>query len=227
MFFLRIIRILLRGISGFILLICLYVAIAFICCYIPVNRSFHNSKNGIEIFLDDNGVHTDLVLPVNNLRINWKEKLMHPLFREADSSFHYVAFGWGDKQFYIETPYWSDLKFSTALKALFFMNTTAIHTAYMMNAPALGKDCKRLLLSTQQYDKLVNYILQSFKLDKRGQVIPVDELSYGNNDAFYEAKGKYSLIKTCNEWTSEALRTAGVTTAFWSPFTWGVMRPIS
>jgi hypothetical protein len=40
---------------------------------------------------------------------------------------------------------------------------------------------------------------------------------------FYEANGPYSAFYTCNSWTGEALRAAGVKTGLWTPLSQSVM----
>ena len=46
---------------------------------------------------------------------------------------------------------------------------------------------------------------------------------YGPDDVFYDARGTYSAIGTCNEWTGRALRHAGVRVGAWTPFPATVM----
>ena len=47
---------------------------------------------------------------------------------------------------------------------------------------------------------------------------------YERSDAFYPASGGYSALRTCNEWTAQGLRAAGVKMGAWAPVPWGVMR---
>ena len=47
---------------------------------------------------------------------------------------------------------------------------------------------------------------------------------YAGYDAFYTARGHYSAIRTCNAWTGDALRYAGVRIGRWTPFPVTVMR---
>lgn len=46
---------------------------------------------------------------------------------------------------------------------------------------------------------------------------------YGLADTFYAAKGTYSLLYTCNNWTGDALKAAGVRTGWWTPFPMGLL----
>ena len=51
-----------------------------------------------EVFISTNGVHLDIILSVENIDNEFLKKL------EILPQTKYVAFGWGDKQFYINTP---------------------------------------------------------------------------------------------------------------------------
>jgi uncharacterized protein (TIGR02117 family) len=87
------------------------------------------------------------------------------------------------------------------------------------NPPALSKKTKKVQLTNQQYDKIVNYILNSFvkdSLDKPIELVP--ENGAGSIYKYYKANGKYTLFFTCNNWTSRGLKQAGVKNALWAPF---------
>lgn len=45
---------------------------------------------------------------------------------------------------------------------------------------------------------------------------------YGDHDAFYEAKGRYSLFHTCNTWANNALKACGQKACWWTPFSTGI-----
>ena len=74
-----------------------------------------------------------------------------------------------------------------------------------------------LRISKPQLEELLNYIEVSFQLDSN-KFKKIDFEGYSDMDAFYKAKGSYSLFKTCNVWTGEALKVAGIKTGIWSPF---------
>lgn len=65
--------------------------------------------------------------------------------------------GWGDKGFYLETPTWAELKASVAFKAVTGLSTTAIHATFYIMLEE-NSACKRLLLSRDQYVRLVRCI---------------------------------------------------------------------
>ncbi|GAL87754.1 hypothetical protein MYP_4985 [Sporocytophaga myxococcoides] len=206
----------------FVILI-LYFITALLCTIIPVNNSFTEDEKGVQIFIRSNGVHTDIVVPVKDSVKDWSQELSG-LQLYHDNQIKYVAFGWGDKGFYLHTPTWADLKVSTALKAAFWLSTSAMHVTYYPYKPGTDEYTRSIYISSDQYRELVNYIKESFRLNSDGKIEVINCCKYsGLDNEFYEGKGVYSLIKTCNTWTNTGLKEAGVKTALWAPFEWSVM----
>jgi uncharacterized protein (TIGR02117 family) len=183
---------------------------------IKMNSDRKKQESGVEIFVKSNGVHTDLILPVKNKLLKWDSLLQPNTFEEVDTTFEYVAFGWGDKGFYLDTPTWADLKFSTAFKAAFWLGEAAMHVTYYKTAPGLSDRCRKIILSTEEYKKLISYIRNSFD-QKEGRYLLIDHPGYSNQDNFYEGKGTYNFCKTCNEWTGDGLEECGVKIGIWTP----------
>lgn len=201
-----------------------YLLVAFICSRIAVNANFRPAQSGIEIFIKTNGVHTDIVVPACNPLIDWTNKISPTDFNLDANSISYLGFGWGDKGFYLETPTWSDLKFSTAFRATFGLGTTAMHVSAYSNKPIVSAEVKKIVISVAQYTHLLQYIESGFQKNAADEFLLIRGAHYGKQDCFYEAIGVYSLFKTCNCWTSQGLKDAGVNTAVWAPFDWAVMR---
>jgi uncharacterized protein (TIGR02117 family) len=135
---------------------------------------------------------------------------------------NYVGFGWGNKEFYLTTPEWSDLKFSTAIKALFFFGPVAIHaTFYKYLIP--DRFCKKVLVSRNNYLQLISYIQYTFKKDSNDDFIIIKNLSYGTDDCFFEANGAFSPFFTCNTWANNCLKHAGLKACLWTPFDRGIL----
>lgn len=196
-------------------LIFLYVIIAYLLSIITIEKEA-DAKPEVEIFILTNGVHTDIVMPVKSEQMDWSQQIQFKNTQAADSTYHYIAMGWGDKGFYLETPEWSDLKASVAFKAASGLSTTAIHATYYKKMK-LGSDCKSMLISKEQYQRLITYITNSFKKDASGNFIPIiTDANYGKTDAFYEANGSYSIFKTCNSWANTGLKTCGQKCCLWT-----------
>lgn len=207
--------VILRGVAlTFISGIFLYFTIAIFFSFLPTHPPENKCEILNKIFLNTNGVHVDFIIPVNYLEPSFKSQLgLLP-------ATHFVAFGWGDRNFYIKTPEWSDLTFSVTLKALFLKSKAAMHvTSY----PWHDSSWKPLLLCDQQKDILIQYIKNSFEKDKDGLLIKLDFEGYNKYDAFFEAKGNFSLFNTCNVWVNRALKKSEVKTAVWTLFDFGVL----
>lgn len=178
-----------------------------------MNSDFKNELSEFEIYISSNGVHTNMIVPLKSGTNDWNE------FLKTDKSCNYLAFGWGDKEFYMNTPEWSDLKAGTAFKAVFFP-TEAVMQVYCISAkPSISKRTKRVFLNAVQYDKLTAYIYHSFETDDEGNPIElIPEKGLGSLYKYYKAKGKYTLFFTCNNWTGRGLKRSGVKNSLWAPF---------
>lgn len=196
-------------------LILIYLITVFSLSKITVNQE-PNTKPEVEIYILTNGVHTDIVMPTKNDQIDWSQQVKFANTKAADSTYKYLAMGWGDKGFYLETPEWSDLKASVAFKAASGLSTTAIHATYYKSLRE-GADCKKMMISKEQYYRLIRYISQSFQKDASGNFLNIKtDAIYGKSDAFYEATGSYSLFHTCNTWANSALKASGQKCCYWT-----------
>ena len=181
-----------------------------------------NTQHDIAIYLQGGAIHTDVVVPVKTADKDWSQRILYSNTRSGDTTLNYIAFGWGDKGFYLETPTWNDLKASTAFKAAFWLSTSAIHATYC-KTPEEKDHCVRLVISKEQYQRLIAYIENSLQADSTGHPVAIGaNVRYNNNDAFYEAKGRYSLFHTCNTWTNNALKASGQKACWWTPLESGI-----
>ena len=227
-FLLRMRRFAYYAVASFVSVIVLYVSAAAVFLLFPANADVQaatlqtridNAAHvapKVRIYVLSNGVHTDVVLPVKSDAFDWrlifpKTQFLH-VFDDADL----IAFGWGDAEFYLQTPSWSALKFSTAIRALMGANQALLHVEYL--APRqLPERIFPLDLTTQQYRRLRAHIMQTLALPSTNAQVRFAK-GYGASDAFFQARGTYSPIYTCNSWTGDALRQAGVKISRWTPF---------
>ena len=217
----RFLKTLLFAFLFLILFIGLYAGSAFVFSRMSTAREPVDSKD-VTIYILTNGVHTDIVMPLKNELADWRSEVKFSNTLSKDTAFNYVAMGWGDKGFYLETPTWADLKASVAFNAAFGLSTSAIHATFYKELKE-DSTCVKINISKDQYARLINYVKNSFKPDQQGhyQYIKTNA-NYGNNDAFYEAAGSYSLFHTCNTWANNALKSCGQKASFWTPFDTGI-----
>lgn len=199
----------------------LYLLAVFTLPYIGVNKKQHTEQQHYTVYILTNGVHTDLVLPVKNALQDWTPLLSYDHTVAKDTQMNYVAFGWGDKGFYLETPTWADLKASTAFKAMFFLSTAAMHVTFYHDMQR-GEYCRKVALNEQQYRRLVQYISASFRQDTNGAYCYIPGHAYGRNDGFYDARGVYNLFFTCNTWANSGLKSAGLRACLWTALDKGI-----
>lgn len=199
----------------------LYLLTAYILSRISVNQQ-NASEKQVRIFILTNGVHTDLVMPLRSELMDWSKEFKFENTILKDTSSKFLALGWGDKGFYLETPTWGDLTFKTAFKATFWLGKSAIHSTFYKEMKE-GKNCKRIDISMKQYSLLISYIKRSLTYNSSGELqIIKTKTVYGLNDAFYEANGKYSLFNTCNTWANNGLKSCGQKASLWTPFDTGI-----
>lgn len=189
-----------------------YALLVFCTSLVKVNQE--QADGEIDVYILSNGVHTDIVVPVKTEVINWHSFLDPTLPKNNCTDARYIAFGWGDRGFYLETPTWADLRFSTAFKAAFFLSTSAMHVTYH-DELKVGKFCKHTKIKRENYEKMVAHIKKSFAVDKN---LPdwLASAHYNDNDAFYAANGTYSIFYTCNSWANQTLKAGHLPACLWT-----------
>lgn len=175
----------------------------------------------VEILLETNGVHTALVMPLTTPIKDWRPNFPASDLPSGDEPFTHIALSWGEKEVFLNTPRWEDLRLSTVLNILQFKGEALLHAAHYVR-PAPSKTLRPIRLSADEYARLVGFI-EGYIVQGSPQPYP----GYGAQDVFYNAHGTYTPLKTCNQWTSDALAAAGVRTGWWTPFAGGVMKWVS
>jgi len=178
------------------------------------------------VYIVSNGVHTDFVFPVRSPVMDWTQVFSPHDFVDLALPADWIAIGWGDREFYLNTPTWGDLTVSRALHALFGLDHSLLHVSYyrQTSLDGFGATAHRLSLSRVQYEVLRDYVLGTVAHSASTvQAHPVAGRHYGLDDAFYEAGGRYSMLKTCNVWVGDGLVQADVRVSRWAPFDWSVV----
>ncbi|WP_334655107.1 TIGR02117 family protein [Sphingomonas panaciterrae] len=184
---------------------------------LPANREWVAPAQGITLYVESNGIHTGIIMPKLAAGVDWR-----PYFPARDlrdprfAAYDHVSVGWGEHDFYLETPTWADLRPGVVVAAAIGSNRTLVHVDHLP-APSPTGEAHRLVVTPAQYRRLAAFIQAS--LVPGGAHYP----GYFGNDAFYEARGRYDAIHTCNAWVGEALRFAGVRVGRWTPFPATVM----
>jgi uncharacterized protein (TIGR02117 family) len=168
-----------------------------------------------QVYVTADSLHGDLVFPVNNGAFDWRSVLkLENIGKEKSSNYRYLKFGWGDRDFYINTPSIDKIEFSRLMRTFFIPgNPTTIHIqGYQNLSMGGGYTTKCIGLNKSQYLKVVNYVRQSFRSETPIRI----QDGFTTTDGFYEGTGFYSMARTCNNWMADALDKADVTTPLWS-----------
>lgn len=207
-----------RALTDFLALPALYLAAALLGSLIPVNRAWTEPARGVTVYIADNGIHADLIMPVDAQGLDWAPFVPKSDFAAPDPNAHWIAFGAGEENVYLNTPTWWDLTPRTIWSAL-TGGREVIHVEYVTDPYYAVREIR---LRPEDYRRLWASIRAGFALDERGRPQRIDHPGYGPSDAFYRGAGKANMFRTCNSWLAGRLRLAGVRTSLWPPFVNGL-----
>jgi uncharacterized protein (TIGR02117 family) len=203
-----------------------FLAVAIIGAFTPTKWFYlQQSDCNLTIYVSNvNNFHTEIMVPVTNRVFDWRQHLdVQQLGRSADR-YEYLSFGWGDKQFFMNAAFDPISIFDV----LFIPGPSVMHVWGRVQ-PKLNSDSdikiRQVNLSKSQYLKLVQFINNSFDRSVNNKVTYLRQGLYADS-GFYNAKGTYSAMRTCNAWTAEALRIADVNTPVWAALAPAVMKQI-
>ncbi|WP_257086998.1 DUF2459 domain-containing protein [Sphingobacterium sp. E70] len=83
--------------------------------------------------------------------------------------------------------------------------------------------CFGYKINAEQYRALVKYIYDSLDLHEGKPILVETDAQYDDADAFYEAKGAYSMFYSCNTWTNNALKKADMPAGVWATLDKGIL----
>lgn len=169
----------------------------------------------VSVWLRSNGFHTALIVPAagNNLT----DLSLNP-------EHEWIEYSWGDSSFFVTPgqPPWS-MKF----KALFAAKGTVMHVVPFTEEKrlriGLRETMAELRMDTAQFARLMGSVRTGFAFDTSGRVQPLFK-GWGLGAMFYKGTGAYSWRYTCNSWTADALRAAGLRMPVWDMTTRPVVK---
>ena len=195
-----------------------YFVAALIGSLIPVNRGWTEPARGTTIYLADNGIHSDIIMPVRANGVDWTRVFPGRDFPDAGDA-RWIAFGTGEEKVYLDTPTWWDIRPRTIWSAL----TGGRRVMHVQYVPNPNYAVRQIRLRPDEYRRLWAAIRADLVLDEKGKPQRIDHPGYGCCDAFFHASGKQSALRTCNTWSARWLRLAGIKTSLWTPFVQGLV----
>ncbi len=198
--------------------ILLYLLSALILGLLPRHGDWQPASGGVDIYLENNGVHSAIIMPAATADMDWRQ-LFPPAQatrQERVKNATHVSVSWGSRVFFLQIQEWADLTPGKALSAL-ALDNSVLHVEHLP-APHESADVRKIPLSVQQYRQLIGLIRAATPTGADGRALQIAGAHYYGNDAFYAGIGRYSPLSTCNEWTRRMLSAIGVRTPVWSPF---------
>lgn len=210
----KIVKTILKWILYIISIPLAYIIISLVLSFITVDRKVNNQIFDKLIYLNTNGVHLDVVMPLENVDSSLLSGLK---FNQNEK---YLSFGWGDENFYINTPTWGDLTFNNAIKAMFLKSPTLMHVTRYRSKRS---DWIEIKISESELDQLNQYLQNTFKINEDGMKIILENEGYTLSDDFYKANGNYHCFNTYNSWVNKGFKESGLKSCLWTPFDFGLM----
>lgn len=204
-----------------LLVIGLYFAAALAGSHIPANADWQQPRDGIDIFVETNGVHVSLIVPVAAAGEDLSDLIRPEHLSDPTLYGTHFMIGWGHGAVYRNAETWTDVRSGDIASAIFGSGETTLHVYHLTNPVPLRRR-KILRVSAAQYRSIIAQIRATFRANERGQ--SAAHAAYGNHNLFYDSTGHYNALNTCNTWTGSVLKKAGVRIGMWTPLPGGVMR---
>lgn len=203
------------------LIVGIYMACALIGSHIPANNGWTPAREGVDIFVETNGVHVSLIVPITSAGEDLSD-LIRPDQLDNPSLFGtHAMIGWGHGGVYRHAETWADVKSGDIASGVIGSDDTTLHVYHLIN-PQESKSRKKFRVSKIQYRVVIDQIRATFRLDANHKSTAYP--AYGPDNIFYDSLGHYSALNTCNTWTGTVLKNAGVRVGMWTPMPGGVMR---
>lgn len=126
----------------------------------------------------------------------------------------WIVVGWGSEAFYTATGSYADLRVRTVWRA-------AVGDGSVVRVSVAGRlgarESQVLRLTKAEYARLRAAILASVETP-----VPVPGAGLSAFDAFFPAKGRFHVLRTCNVWVAGVMRSAGLRFGRWTPTPYAV-----
>lgn len=171
------------------------------CAWSPVEPYAGRAPAGQNLYVVASGWHTEIGIPA--------DALSAPLasLRSALPDTRYFVFGWGQRDYYMaQQPRFGDLV-GAAIPAPSVMLVIPLKQP----PPAFftGASVFTIAVSQEGIGRLSQFLWDYLEKDLKHLPRRVGDGPYPDT-SFYASTGTYSLANTCNTWTAEALRVAGL-----------------
>ena len=175
------------------------------------------------IYLYNNGRHYDIWIPASCC-VFLEDGV--PGGQAGQAGQGWYGFGWGDRDFFLNTPYAGDVRPGLLLKALFWPSRSILAVQYSEKSPAMYSASVQVKTDRDTIVRAAELIEGWFQHNQDGLMQIPEESAHPSylGYSFYEAQGFYSCFFTSNSWVNSVLKKAGLSGGLWTPLTFGVGR---
>src|SRR6185503_5160106 len=132
---------------------------------IPLNRDWTEPDEGTTVYIADNGIHADIILPIKAQGLDWAPLIPRSDFADVDPESGWIAFGSGEQRVYLDTPDWWNIRPLTIWSAL-VGGKRVMHVEYMRD-PYYA--VRQIRLRPEEYRRLWAAIRADLKLGRSGR----------------------------------------------------------
>ena len=207
--------------AGLLGCVLLYAVLVLVLGVIPT--AGNTAAQGVRIAVCGTSAHTDFTLPVKAFGLGGEQIDWTSVFpMQAAKGKNFVTIGWGQKEFFLTTPTWGDLRLTTTLRAIVGA-PSVLRVYYETTLPPQSAWCRHVTVSAARYSDLARYIRQELQQDAKGSPVPVAAPEQGLEVRFYEGKSLFHAFKTCNTWTLGGIKAAGLPASLWTPLAYFIL----
>lgn len=173
-------------------------------CSMPIMQvaSHVPGENAKRVYVVHNNWHTALVVR--------KADLIHGLLPERDDfpEAEYLEIGWGDRDYFPAI----EESVGLALRAAFWSRGSVLHVVGFKGAVTdyvTDGEIIELAFSREAFLRLSAFLSASFSRTDPSVPAP-SQPGLVATGRFYPATGRFSILRTCNTWIAQSLKSAGL-----------------
>ncbi|WP_052248783.1 TIGR02117 family protein [Leisingera sp. ANG-Vp] len=165
-------------------------------------------------------IHYDFLIPLDapaKARFAFLEtaglQLSHP-------DAQWLLLGWGAREFYTSAGSYRDVSAKAVLKGVFGDASTL--RADVLGAIAPAQELPAVSFSPEEYAAFLEAAAASFRRTPDGAAQALAHPGFTATDRFFEAEGRFHLLRTCNTWVARMIRASGRRFGAWTPLPYSV-----
>lgn len=190
-----------------------YLVAAFIGALIP-NGEHGGGEGAVTVYFLNGPIHYDILLPadpVTRAKFGFAQQAGVPIDAPA---VEWIVVGWGSRAFYTSAHSYTDIS-ARALWSAVTGDDSVLRIAVAGDISQLP--AREIRVTIDEYSRLRAAILASVP-----EARPIAGAGFSRWDAFFEARGRFHLFRTCNVWLAGVMREAGLRFGRWTPTPYAV-----